>query len=168
MSRRIGILALGVALWMALSVVASAQQKMQATLVEIHKAQRMMILKWGENTLGTYRIALGSHPIGTKRAAGDGRTPEGNYTISGRMQHDQYQLALIISYPSAADRAVARARAVDPGGEIMIHGQPESMIWAAREDVPQDWTNGSIAVTTREMQEIWQLVPDGTPVAILP
>ncbi|CCQ75020.1 murein L,D-transpeptidase family protein [Magnetospira sp. QH-2] len=143
-------------------------QQMLATLVEIHKSQRLMVLKWGENTLATYRISLGSNPIGHKRAAGDGRTPEGNYKVTAHLEHPEYKLALRISYPSSADTAVARARAVDPGGDIYIHGQPEAMIWDQRADVLQDWTNGSISVTTREMRKIWERVPDGTPIAILP
>jgi L,D-peptidoglycan transpeptidase YkuD (ErfK/YbiS/YcfS/YnhG family) len=31
-----------------------------------------------------------------------------------------------------------------------------------------DWTNGCIAVSNAEMDEIWQLVSDGTPIRILP
>ena len=57
---------------------------------------------------------------------------------------------------------------VDPGGQIMIHGLPTN--WSAREvgHPTLDWTQGCIAVTNREMDEIWGMVSDGTTVEIRP
>jgi murein L,D-transpeptidase YafK len=131
--------------------------------VVIHKEKREMLLLRGESVVRSYRVSLGREPAGHKRREGDGRTPEGRYTIDRRNPKSAYHLSLHISYPNEADRERARAAGVDPGGDIMIHGQPNS--GARREG---DWTQGCIAVTDPEMDEIWSLVPDGAAVEILP
>jgi murein L,D-transpeptidase YafK len=131
--------------------------------VVVNKARREMLLLSGESVVRSYRVALGRDPIGHKLQEGDGRTPEGCYRIDRRNPRSRYHLALHISYPNAADSEHARALGVEPGGDIMIHGlktgagHPES-----------DWTQGCIAVTDAEMDEIWELVADGTPVEINP
>ena len=90
--------------------------------VVIHKSRREMLLLAGESVVRTYRVALGREPVGHKQQEGDGRTPEGQYTIDRRNPRSKYHLSLHISYPGAADTERARARGVDPGGDIMIHG----------------------------------------------
>src|SRR3954464_12994642 len=127
--------------------------------VVVNKGRREMVLLSGESVVRSYRVAIGRDPIGHKQREGDGRTPEGRYTIDRRNPRSQYHLALHISYPSPQD--VERAAGGDPGCDIMIHGvkpgvaHPES-----------DWTQGCIAVTDAEMDEIWELVEDGTVVEI--
>ena len=128
----------------------------------VHKARREMLLLLGNSLLRTYRIALGRDPVGHKEREGDGRTPEGRYIIDRRNPKSRYYLSLHISYPDEADRARAVALGVDPGGDIMIHGLKDG---AARDD---DWTQGCIAVTDAEIEEIWALVPEGTPICIEP
>ena len=130
--------------------------------VVVHKSRRELLLLSGESVVRSYRIALGRDPIGHKQREGDGRTPEGRYTIDRRNPNSRYHLSLHISYPSAADVERARAAAVDPGGDIMIHGLKPGVVH------PSDWTQGCIAVTDAEMDEIWSLVPDGVPIEILP
>jgi murein L,D-transpeptidase YafK len=130
--------------------------------VVVHKGRREMLLLSGESVVRSYRVALGWDPIGHKMREGDGRTPEGRYTIDRRNPKSRYHLSLHISYPNVEDCDRSRALGVEPGGDIMIHGlktgvaHPES-----------DWTQGCIAVTDAEMDEIWELVADGTPVEIL-
>ena len=126
----------------------------------VSKKRREMVLLRGESVLRTYRIALGREPVGPKRQEGDGRTPEGRYVIDRRNANSKYHLSLHISYPDAADVARAREAGVDPGGDIMIHGLKDGV----RRD--GDWTQGCIAVTDEEMDEIWGLVGDGTPIWI--
>jgi murein L,D-transpeptidase YafK len=130
--------------------------------VVAHKSQRMMHLLSGESVVRSYRVALGRDPVGHKEREGDGRTPEGRYTIDRRNPNSKYHLSLHISYPSPADVERARSLGVDPGGDIMIHGLKAGV------DHPSDWTQGCIAVTNAEMEEIWGMVADGTPIEILP
>jgi len=122
-----------------------------------------MLLLHRESLVRSYRIALGRDPSGHKLREGDGRTPEGRYTIDRRNPKSAYYLSLHISYPNEEDRERARAAGVDPGGDIMIHGQPNGGM--KREG---DWTQGCIAVTDAEMDEIWSLVKDGTIIEIGP
>jgi murein L,D-transpeptidase YafK len=133
---------------------------LRADLVVVSKKRREMVLLRGESVLRTYRIALGREPVGPKRQEGDGRTPEGRYVIDRRNAKSKYHLSLHISYPAAADVARAREAGVDPGGDIMIHGLKDGV----RRD--GDWTQGCIAVTDEEMDEIWGLVGEGTAIWI--
>jgi murein L,D-transpeptidase YafK len=131
--------------------------------VVVNKARREMLLLSGESVVRVYRVALGREPVGHKRQEGDGRTPEGRYTIDRRNPRSKYHLSLHISYPNEADRETARAAGVDAGCDIMIHGLKPGV-----EHPATDWTQGCIAVTDAEMDEIWDLVRDGTAVEILP
>ena len=116
----------------------------------------------------TYQVALGRNPVGDKERRGDMRTPEGTYTIEARVERSKYHLALRISYPSVAHVARARSLGVSPGGDIMIHGLPNGRgeVGAAHREF--DWTEGCIAVTNEEIEEIWRAVPLGTVIEIRP
>jgi murein L,D-transpeptidase YafK len=133
---------------------------LKADRIVVNKSRREMLLLRGESVLRTYRVALGREPAGHKLQEGDGRTPEGRYVIDWRNPRSQYHLSLHISYPSEADIQRARELGVPPGGDIMIHGQKDG------QQPEMDWTQGCIAVTNEEMNEIWALVPDGTVVEI--
>jgi murein L,D-transpeptidase YafK len=50
----------------------------------------------------------------------------------------------------------------------MIHGITNGMGWVGPSHRITDWTDGCIAVTDAEIEEIWSLVRDGTPVEIRP
>ena len=113
-------------------------------------------------------MALGRSPAGHKQEEGDQRTPEGLYVIDFHKADSDFHRALHISYPNADDIAQARRRGIPPGGDIMIHGLPNGMAWIGRAHLAQDWTAGCIAVTDAEIDEIWQLIPDGTPIEIRP
>jgi murein L,D-transpeptidase YafK len=135
---------------------------LRADQIIVNKSRREMILLRGSSVLRVYRIALGREPLGHKQQEGDGRTPEGNYTIDRRNPKSRYYLSLRVSYPNTQDRARAAELGVDPGGDIMIHGLKDGVL---REG---DWTQGCIAVTDTEMDEIWNLVPEGTKIRIDP
>lgn len=138
----------------------------RADRIEVHKAARRLDLLRDGQVIASYRIALGFAPVGNKEREGDGRTPEGTYVIDWRNPQSRFHLSLHISYPDAADRARAARAGIDPGGDIMIHGQPNGMRGLASGHPDKDWTVGCIAVTNREMREIWARVPDGTPIVI--
>jgi len=127
-----------------------------------------MKLYLGEKLVKEYKVALGGDPIGPKHQQGDRKTPEGSYTISGRNPQSQFHLSLRISYPSAQDREWARQHNVNPGGDIMIHGLPPAFAYLGALHRQHDWTDGCIAVTNKEIEEIWTLVPVGTKIEIKP
>ena len=135
----------------------------EVTSVVVNKGARKMYLLHNDEVLETYRIGLGFAPAGHKGIEGDGKTPEGQYFIDRRNPNSQFHLSLGISYPNAEDVARAEAAGDDPGGEIFIHGRPK--------DVPReliDWTAGCIAVTNRQMEQIYAMVKNGTPIWINP
>ena len=130
-------------------------------------AHTLTLLRRGA-ALKTYRVSLGGHPRGPKREEGDERTPEGVYRLDARNARSSAHLALHISYPDSGDAARARARGVQPGGLIMVHGISNGLGWVGRLHRLVDWTDGCVAVTNREMDEIWRAVPTGTPIEIRP
>jgi len=135
----------------------------EVTRVVIHKEARKMYLLHHDRALKVYDVDLGFAPAGHKRKSGDGRTPEGHYYIDRRNPESNFHLSIGISYPNARDMEVARQLGVDPGGDIFIHG--ESPLGLPR---GPDWTWGCIAVTNGEMEEIYAMVRDGTPITIYP
>ena len=145
-----------------------APTRVQADLVEIFKAQRRMELKRNGQVLKVYRVALGFAPERHKEREGDGRTPEGRYSIDARNSLSAFHLSLRVSYPDDKDKAHAAALGVPPGGDIYIHGQPNGWRGFLVRRRGNDWTSGCIAVTNREMREVWALVPTGVPIEIHP
>jgi len=136
--------------------------------VLIEKSARKLSLIADGKVLKTYAVALGRHPLGAKTKQGDGRTPEGLYTIDSRIAKSGFHRALHISYPNEQDKSHAAALGVNPGGEIMIHGIRNGLGFVGSLHRRRDWTGGCIAVTNPEIEEIWKAVPDGTPVEIRP
>lgn len=141
-----------------------------ADQVVVEKAARRMKLMSRGEVFREYRVALGDNPIGHKQREGDERTPEGDYLLDWRNPHSNYYKAIHISYPNAEDRFLARSNGHSPGGMIMIHGLPNHIVSdvVRQEYLGRDWTDGCIALTNQEMDEVWNLVPDGTPIRILP
>jgi len=135
----------------------------EVTRVIVQKETRKMWLMHHQAVLEEYDIHLGFTPEGHKTEEGDGKTPEGNYIIDRRNPNSRFHLSIGISYPNADDIAQARARGVSPGGDIFIHGRPKR--WQNGTD---DWTWGCIAVTDSEMEDIYAMVQNGTPITILP
>lgn len=156
----------------ALTSVSRAQvrtpQQTKADKIVIEKSARKMTLYSKDKVIKTYAISLGGEPVGAKQQQGDHKTPEGTYSISGRNANSKFHRSLRISYPSAADRERAKKARVSPGGDIMIHGLPNGWGWLGSGHLKSDWTDGCIAVTDKEIEEIWELVPNGTTVILKP
>jgi murein L,D-transpeptidase YafK len=167
-----GLARVGVCLLLcALAGSLAAQQpaaRQRADSILILKKDHVMELLAGGKVIRTYKIALGRGGLAAKEREGDARTPEGHYTIDSRNATSHYHKALHVSYPDAADRKRAAKLGVPPGGAIMIHGLPNGMGWLGAKHRLYDWTLGCIAVTDQEIDEIWELVPVGTPVEIRP
>jgi len=140
----------------------------QADLVEVFKGERRMELRQDGKVLKAYRVALGFAPERRKEREGDGRTPEGTYTIDARNPKSAFHLSLRVSYPDAHDKAHAASLGVPPGGDIYLHGQPNGLrkLWTRHSG--KDWTTGCVAVTDAEIREVWSLVPTGARVVIHP
>jgi murein L,D-transpeptidase YafK len=132
------------------------------TLIEVHKADRKMYLLHNQTILESYDVALGFAPVGHKQVEGDGKTPEGAYYINRRNPNSNYHLSIGISYPDVNDATAAQLLGQPPGGNIYIHGGPTGPIYQ------RDWTAGCIAVTDKEIEQIYAMVRDGTIVNIVP
>ena len=134
--------------------------------IVVVKAARTMTLYGVDGSVTVIdHVQLGGDPVGPKHFEGDQRTPEGRFTIDYGNPGSAYHLALHISYPRASDTAYAAARGRSAGGLIMIHGQPNE--WPAGR-VPGDWTDGCIALSDEQIEALWQAVPDGTELEIVP
>ena len=139
-----------------------------ADQVLVIKSERKMFLLRNGAVFKEYEIMLGLNPVGHKQKKGDNRTPEGHYVLKGRNPQSRYHRSIHISYPNEADLKKAQERGVDPGRNIAIHGLPEKSEEEAWHFIERDWTNGCIAVTNPAIEEIWELVKDGTPIEIRP
>lgn len=136
----------------------------EVTEVFVFKETRKMYLMHHNKALKEYDIDLGFAPEGHKEQKGDGRTPEGTYYVDRRNPNSSYHLSLGINYPNDTDRESAKEAGVNPGGDIFIHGGPR----AASEKGRRDWTAGCIAVKDKEIEDIYAMVRDGTPIHIVP
>lgn len=134
----------------------------QVTKIQVNKAQRTFHMFHNDTVLKSYRFELGFAPEGHKQFEGDGKTPEGAYRISFKNPDSRFHLSIKIDYPNANDRAYARKMGKSPGGDIFIHGTPGLYVGE------QDWTWGCLAVTNREMEDIYAMVNVGTPIYIYP
>ena len=132
------------------------------------KSKRKLQLFFKGKKVKQYSISLGGNPIGHKQFEGDEKTPEGSYFIDGKKPNSKYYKNLGISYPNAEDRAFARSKGRNPGGAIKIHGLPNSKPWLGKLHLLKDWTHGCIAVTNKQMDEIYSRVKIGTKITILP
>jgi murein L,D-transpeptidase YafK len=151
------------------SLLSSAQcSPTHADHILILKKAHLLELLANGQVIRTYKVALGTGGLAPKDRQGDGRTPEGHYVIDARIPASHYHKALHVSYPNAQDRLRATRLGVAPGGDIMIHGLPNGRGAIGSAHRLYDWTLGCIAVTDNEIDEIWTLVPTGTPVEIRP
>ncbi len=145
-----------------------AAEHTKADRILVEKAKRTLTLFSGDMPLKTYRVALGKNPLGHKLRQGDMKTPEGFYSIDYRNPDSRFHKSLHISYPNERDIRRALSSGFPPGGHIMIHGLKKELEWTGAYHRVLNWTDGCIAVTNSEIQEIWNIVPDGTPVEIVP
>jgi murein L,D-transpeptidase YafK len=132
----------------------------------VEKGARRMSLIQNGRVVQTYQIALGFNPAGDKTRQGDGRTPEGIFRIAARNDASKYHLSLGLDYPQADDRARAAAGGFDPGGDIMIHGQPNALPDGTI--IKGDWTAGCIAVSNAEIRQIWAATTPETLIEVRP
>ena len=139
-----------------------------ADKVLVEKQDRKLHLLKDGVAFRTFQIALGNAPVGDKEREGDEKTPEGEYLLDARNPDSDYFLSIHISYPNSADRRAASSKGMDPGGQIMIHGQPNEPKYSEGYYRQEDWTDGCIAVSNSDMIDIWLMTPDKVPIEIRP
>jgi murein L,D-transpeptidase YafK len=137
------------------------------SLLIVKSERKLYLLKQGE-VLRDFDIALGLMPEGPKHREGDFRTPEGRYFLEAKNPNSDYFLSVKISYPNPQDLERAHAEGVDPGGQIMIHGQPNEPKYSETRYQGLDWTDGCVAVSNSDMVDIWLMTQAGTPIEIRP
>jgi murein L,D-transpeptidase YafK len=149
-----------------LSSIAYGGQVADSVLV-IKSESRLYLMREGRE-LASFKVAFGSKPKGHKQQQGDQRTPEGHYILDYKNPHSNYYKSIHISYPNAQDRANARKHRADPGGDIMIHGQPNG--YEKLSFIVQffNWTDGCIALSNSDMDLVWKAIIPGTPIEIRP
>jgi murein L,D-transpeptidase YafK len=150
------------------SGVALSSEAKRADRIVVMKSKRTMTLESDGHVVKTYKVALGGQPIGAKDRQGDHKTPEGEYFVDAKNANSQFFMALHLSYPTATDRARARKLGVSPGGDVEIHGLGKKYGWIGARHRLSDWTDGCIAVTNEEIEEIFGMVRVGTRVEIEP
>lgn len=146
--------------------LASAQNK--ADLVRVLKSERKLELVANGKIIKEFKIALGSDPKGHKQQEGDGKTPEGKYVLDYKKADSAYYKAIHVSYPNENDVSLAKARSMNPGGQIMIHGQKNGLGWLSFISQRMDWTQGCVALANDDMDTVWNLIEAGTKIEILP
>jgi murein L,D-transpeptidase YafK len=165
------LLGFGVVLLLAFYGQGAARSTPRVPLADtilIVKHERKLYLLHDNYPLRSYRIALGLSPTGAKERRWDFRTPEGSYIIDFRLEHSHYFKALHISYPSPADMKRASALHLPAGGDIFIHGEPNRPTKPVSYYKTRDWTNGCIALSDEDLQDLWDLTAGKTAVEIVP
>jgi murein L,D-transpeptidase YafK len=135
-------------------------------LVLVKKTEKRMYLMKNGEVYKKYKVSFGANPKGHKEQEGDERTPEGKYILDYKKSDSSFYKAIHISYPNIKDIENAKKKGVSPGGQIMIHGQKNGLGWLSFITQRFNWTDGCIAVTNKEMDEIWKLVAVNTPILI--
>ena len=150
------------------SVTTGIRGAITADSIVVEKSKRTLTLFQSGIAVRVYQVALGKDPLGDKVKKGDGKTPEGVYFIDFKNPQSKYHKALHISYPDAFHAQRANSLGVSPGGDIMIHGLPKAFSKMGAEHRNWDWTEGCIAVTDQEIEEIWSAIPTGAKIQIKP
>jgi len=148
--------------------VVDIRSRLVADSIVVEKARRTLTLYQAGFPVRAYRVALGKQPLGDKVQRGDGRTPEGVFHIDFKNSQSKYHMALHVSYPDAAHLQRANQLGVSPGGDIMVHGLPPAFADYGASHSEFDWTEGCIAVSDKEIEEIWRAVPSGVAIQIKP
>jgi len=154
--------------WVMCGAVFGAETPLHADRVLVLKKERTLQMLSHGTVIKSYKVALGGDPVGPKTRQGDHKTPEGIYVLDSRNAHSQFYKSIHISYPTAQQRAAARKQGISPGGDVFVHGLPNGYGFVGASHRLKDWTDGCIAVTNEEIDEIWRAVDDGTPIEIRP
>jgi murein L,D-transpeptidase YafK len=137
----------------------------KADRVVAEKSKQLLLLYKQNKLIASYRASFG-RKMGAKQQLGDSKTPEGHYILDAKTQQTQFYKAIHISYPNAQDKENARKLGVNPGGDIMIHGQKNGYAYLAPKLQLFNWTQGCIALSNEDMDKVWDAIDPGTPIDI--
>ncbi len=147
---------------------AIAHSRQGGSAVVVNKERNEVVLYQNGKRARTYSADLGKNRLAPKRVAGDGATPEGRYHITSKRAHGEtkYYKAMMLDYPNSEDRrefeAAKRggriARNASLGRLIEIHGN------GGRDE---NWTSGCVALSDRDIDDLYSRVSVGTPVTIV-
>jgi murein L,D-transpeptidase YafK len=151
-----------------LFIPTSAIGMQKADFVLVIKSESTLYLMRHGKALKRFHVVFGRHPKGRKLREGDERTPEGRYILDYKNEDSPFYKSIHISYPNRKDKRLAKELGVNPGGQIMIHGQKNNFIWPASITQLFNWTDGCIALSNRDMDKVWDAVDIGTPILIIP
>jgi murein L,D-transpeptidase YafK len=151
-----------------LSCAASVQAAERADLVRVVKSQSRLYLERDGEVFASFRATFGAQPKGHKQQEGDEKTPEGSYFLTYKNSNSAFYRSIAVSYPNEEDRENARKLGVDPGGDIMVHGQANGWEWIAPFSQFVNWTDGCIGLSNKDMDTVWQAVEPGIPIVIEP
>lgn len=146
----------------------SLSRKNQSTAILVDKFSGNCYVYKNGALKYTFHAEVGKNWIGTKRYKGDKATPEGFYTVTKKKSSHQtkYYKALVLNYPNGEDRQRFTrdvregriSRSAQIGGMIEIHGGGGR---------GANWTDGCIALSNKDMDVIFNVVTEGTPVTII-
>ena len=154
--------------FMCMATAPTLQAAEKADMVRVVKSEKKLYLLKDDEVFASYPVKFGANPEGHKEQQGDERTPEGNYFLTYKNSKSAFYRSIHISYPNAEDQEKARSLGVDPGGDIMIHGQANGWEWAGFLTQLVNWTDGCIALTNSNMDLVWNAIESGTPIEIIP
>lgn len=136
--------------------------------IKVDKSERKLLVYSKGRLIKGYKISLGKNPNGAKEYQGDNKTPEGVYHITAKNPNSMAYKNLGISYPNKEDIRRAETLGKPTGGDIKIHGMMNDLGFVGSIHSLFDWTNGCIAVTNDEIDELFKYVKIGTTIAIVP
>ena len=176
-----GIFLQGPVQMQTMKIAGNGVGELKSPRIVIRKTARTLALYDRDRLIKTFTVVLGFAPVGDKEREGDGKTPEGEFYVFTKNDKSKFHRSLGLSYPSIsdarrglADRSITQAehdsivsaiskKEMPPqktalGGEIYIHGG----------GTHTDWTLGCIALEDDEIEDLFNAIPVGTPVSVMP
>ena len=151
--------------------------------VKVFKTKHRLELLYHGQVTKIYNVMIGRGGLNPKREQGDLLVPEGNYILDDKNDDSKFHRSIHISYPNKDDLARASKDGINPGGDVFIHGLPNTkshFIDTLREELVKikdinkikeiqkklDWTAGCVAVSDQEIEEIFESITVPIPITI--
>ena len=122
----------------------------------------------------SYDAVFGTGGLDDKMQMGDKKTPEGDFTISSKKEeNDRWDRFLYIDYPTKDSQAKFNSRkksgqiskSAKIGSGVGIHGTVKYQDYVVNNR--QNWTDGCISLRNKDIESLYNLIPEGTKVTIV-